>query len=197
MGPQQPSMGSETRQVAGQDASASFESSHEGSVWAVLAAAQDAQQFCQSWLAIQCRLIPAVEGGLVLLLVDADGSYAPAAVWPDVRQDMSYLTQAAQKALSERRGVVLPMVAEGALGPVAFHIAYPIEAMGKLQGVAVLHLSPRGESELQAALRQLHWGAAGVELLFVRDEVGRERAAKIRLQTVLELIGALAGHERY
>src|SRR5262249_4441571 len=155
MGPQQPSMGSETRQVAGQDASASFESSHEGSVWAVLAAAQDAQQFCQSWLAIQCRLIPAVEGGLVLLLIEADGSYAPAAVWPDVRRDMSYLTQAAQKALSERRGVVLPVLPEGAPSPVAVHIAYPIEAIGKLHGVVVLHLSPRPESELQAALRHL------------------------------------------
>ena len=109
-------IGSDTRQASALGVSAvSFESSHDGSVWAVLAAAKDAQQFCQSWLAIQCRLIPAVEGGLVLLLVDADGSYAPAAVWPDVRQDMSYLTQAAQKALSERRGVVLPMVAEGAL----------------------------------------------------------------------------------
>src|SRR5262249_16846902 len=101
------------------------------------------------------------------------------------------------KALSERRGVVLPVLPEGAPSPVAVHIAYPIEAIGKLHGVVVLHLSPRPESELQAALRQLHWGAAGVELLFVRDEVHREQAAKARLQTVLEVIGGAAGHERY
>jgi hypothetical protein len=80
-----------------------YESGHDASLWAVLAGASDAQQFCQSWLAIQSRLIPAVEGGLVLLLVQTDGSYAPAAVWPDVRRDMSYLTDAAQRALTEGR----------------------------------------------------------------------------------------------
>ena len=198
MTPQPTSAGSETRQLTGPGAaSGGHESSHDGSVWAVLAAAKDAQQFCQSWLAIQCRLIPAVEGGLVLLLIEGDGSYAPAAVWPDVRRDMSYLTQAAQKALTEGRGVVLPILPEGAPSPSAVHIAYPIEAIGRLHGVVVLHLSPRSESDLQAALRQLHWGAAGIELLFVRDEVYREQAAKSRLQTVLELIGAAAGHERY
>jgi len=69
--------------------------------------------------------------------------------------------------------------------------------IGRLHGVVVLHLSPRSENDLQAALRQLHWGAAGIELLFVREEVYREQAAKTRLQTVLELIGAAAGHERY
>src|SRR3954447_11260667 len=198
MTPQQTSVGSETRSLAGPGASSStFETSHDGSVWAVLAAAKDAQQFCQSWLAIQCRLIPAVEGGLVLLLSEEDGSYAPAAVWPDVRRDMSYLTQAAQKALTEGRGVVLPMLGDAAQTATAVHIAYPIEAIGRLRGVVVLHLSPRSESDLQSALRQLHWGAAGIELLFVRDEVYREQSAKSRLQTVLELIGAAAGHERY
>src|SRR5690349_13382973 len=163
MTPQQTSATSETRSLAGPGAAASsFESSHDGSVWAVLAAAKDAQQFCQSWLAIQCRLITGVEGGLVLLRSEADGSYAPAAVWPDVRRDMSYLTEAAQKALTDGRGVVLPSTAEGAQSAAAFHIAYPIEAVGKLHGVVVLHLAPRAESDLQAALRQLHWGAAGV-----------------------------------
>ena len=91
MTPHQTSVASETPQLVGNHAtSAFFESSHDRSMWAVLAAAKDAQQFCQSWLAIQCRLIPSVEGSLVLLLIEADGSYAPAAVWPDVRRDMSY-----------------------------------------------------------------------------------------------------------
>lgn len=195
MTPQQSSSGSETRTLGA--AGAQHETAQDGSVWAVLAAAKDAQEFCQSWLAIQCRLIPAVEGGLVLLLIEDEGSYAPAAVWPDVRRDMSYLTEAAQQSLTDGRGVVLPVVAEGAAQPVAVHIAYPIHASGRLRGVVVLHLSPRPESDLQWALRQLHWGAAGVELLFVRHEVQREQAAKSRLQTVLELIGAAQGHERY
>ena len=192
------STGSGTRRGAGESGSPLlYESGHDASLWAVLAGASDAQQFCQSWLAIQSRLIPAVEGGLVLLLMESDGSYAPAAVWPDVRRDMSYLTGAAQRALTEGRGLVVPLTPENAPSPSAFHVAYPIEAVGKLRGVVVMHVSPRPEPELQAVLRQLHWGAAGLEVLFVRDEVYRERAARERLQTVLELVAAAAAHERF
>lgn len=192
------SAGSGSRRGAGESASPLlYETGHDASLWAGLAGASDAQQFCQSWLAIQSRLIPSVEGGLVLLLIEADGSYAPAAVWPDVRRDMSYLTGAAQRALTEGRGLVVPVVPENAPAPSAFHVAYPIEAVGKLRGVVVMHVTPRPEPELQAVLRQLHWGAAGLEVLFVRDEVYRERAARERLQTVLELVAAAAAHERF
>src|SRR5262245_50029349 len=103
------SSGSEVRREgsAGPGSTLLYESGHDAQLWAVLAATRDAQEFCQSWLAIQCRLIPGVEGGLVLLLIESEGSYGPAAVWPDVRRDMSYLTHAAQSALVEQRGMVV------------------------------------------------------------------------------------------
>ena len=156
--------GSEVRREAGSGPGSSallYESGHDAQLWAVLASTEDAQQFCQSWLAIQCRLIPAVEGGLVLLLIESEGSYGPAAIWPDVRRDMSYLTHAAQRALVEQRGLVIPANAANAAGD-GFHVAYPIEAVGKLRGVVVLDVAPRSEPELQAVLRQLHWGAVGL-----------------------------------
>jgi len=194
--------GSEIRREAGSGSGASsagllYESGHDANLWAVLAGTEDAQQFCQSWLAIQCRLIPAVEGGVVLLLIEAEGSYAPAAVWPDVRRDMSYLTHAAQRALVERRGLVLPAAVEAGKMTAGYHVAYPIEAVGKLRGVVVLHVGPRSEAELQGALRHLHWGAAGLEVLFAREVIARESAAKQRLQTVLELTAGAAGQERF
>jgi RND family efflux transporter MFP subunit len=194
--------GSEIRREAGAGSGASsagllYESGHDANLWAVLAGTDDAQQFCQSWLAIQCRLIAAVEGGVVLLLIEAEGSYAPAAVWPDVRRDMSYLTHAAQRALVERRGLVLPAAVEAGKTTAGYHVAYPIEAVGRLRGVVVLHVGPRPEAELQAVLRHLHWGAAGLEVLFAREVIARESAAKQRLQTVLELTAAAACQERF
>ena len=173
-----------------------YESGHDAQLWAVLAGTDNPQQFCQSWLAIQCRLIPGVDGGLVLLLTEAEGSYAPAAVWPDVRRDMSNLGHAAQKALVEQRGLVIPAAAADAAGD-SYHVAYPIEAVGKLRGVVVLDVAPRSDVELQATLRQLHWGAAGLQVLFTRDEVRREAASRGRLQAVLELIASAASHERF
>ncbi len=171
-------------------------SAQDSAQWAGLAGSADAQVFTQSWLAIQCRLIPGVVGGLVLLRVERDGNYAPAAVWPDVRRDMRYLTPVAQRALAERRGFTTPRPAGGeAIGGEC--VAYPIEAVGMLQGVVVLDLSSRPEADLQSALRQLHWGAAGLELLFTRDAVAKINARRERLQSVLEIVAAGAVQERF
>jgi multidrug resistance efflux pump len=109
---------------------------------------------------------------------------------------MSYLTHAAQRALVEQRGLVIPASGANAAGD-GFHVAYPIEAVGKLRGVVVLDVAARPESELQAAIRQLHWGAAGLQVLFARDVIARERAIKERLQSVLELIASAARHDRF
>lgn len=168
----------------------------ESALWAGLAGTGDAQVFTQSWLAVQCRLIPGVVGGLILLRVERDGNFAPAAVWPDVRRDMRYLTPVAQRALAERRGFTTPRPpGSEAIGGDC--IAYPIEAVGMLQGVVVLDLSSRPDADLQAALRQLHWGAAGLELLFTRDAVAKVNARRERLQSVLEIVAAGAVQERF
>jgi multidrug resistance efflux pump len=168
----------------------------ESALWAGLAGATDARVFTQSWLAIQCRLIPGVVGGLVLLRVERDGNFAPAAVWPDVRRDMRYLTPVAQRALAERRGFTTPRPpGSDAIGGDC--VAYPIQAVGMLQGVVVLDLSSRPEADLQAALRQLHWGTAGMELLFTRDAVAKVNARRERLQSVLEIVAAGAVQERF
>jgi RND family efflux transporter MFP subunit len=99
--------------------------------------------------------------------------------------------------LIDRRGLVLPAAVEAGKLTAGYHVAYPIEAVGKLRGVVVLHVGPRSEAELQAALRHLHWGAAGLEVLFAREIIARETAAKQRLQTVLELTAGAAGQERF
>jgi len=168
----------------------------ESALWAVLASANDAREYCQSWLAIQCRLIAGVVGGVVLLRPEGTDSYSAVAVWPDVRRDMANLTPTAQKALVERRGIVTPNKA-GDAAPTSVHIGYPVEAVGHLYGVVVLDVSLRPEAELQAALRQLHWGAAGLELMFCQQEVARVGETRDKLQTVLEVVASAAAHDRF
>lgn len=170
----------------------------ESALWAVLASAADAREYCQSWLAIQCRLIPAVVGGVVLLRLEGKDSYSAVAVWPDVRRDMNYLTPTAQKALVERRGIVAPGAKGGdGAAPGNVFIGYPVEAVGVLHGVVVLDVASRPEAELQAALRQLHWGAAGLELMLCQQEVARVAQSRDKLQSVLEIVAAAATHDRY
>jgi RND family efflux transporter MFP subunit len=176
-------------------AASGVDATQDSALWAVLSGARDATQFCQSWLAIQCRLIPAVSGGVVLVRKEADGAFTVAAVWPDVRRDMSYLTKTAQQTLTERRGLVVSRKSGDEIQ--GFEIAYPIEAAGELHGVVVLDVAPRADAEMQTALRQLHWGAAGLESLFYRHEVAREQASRKRLQSVLELVATAAAEPRY
>jgi hypothetical protein len=168
-------------------------------LWAALVEATTPEAFCQSWLALQCRMIAGVTGGMLLLGPPDSGPFRPVAIWPDVRRNLTHLTASAERALKERRGLVRKADPEGP-DPAAvtnrFEIAYPIEVREHLHGVAVLEIAPRPEVQLQAALRQLHWGAAGLQVLLWREEILKEAAARDRLQTVLELLATLVSHER-
>jgi len=168
-------------------------------LWAALVEATTPEAFCQSWLALQCRMIAGVTGGMVLLGPPDSGPFRPVAIWPDVRRNLTHLTASAERALKERRGLVRKAESEGpdaASAPPRYEIAYPIEVREHLHGVAVLELAPRPEPQLQAALRQLHWGAPGLQVLLWREEILKEAAARDRLQTVLELLATLVSHER-
>ena len=142
-------------------------------VWAQFAQADNAESFCRSWLAIQCRIVTDVIGGLMLLGPPDTGPFTPIAVWPDMRRSMEYLTGAAERALKERRGLLLGDRVQpepGDPGVATHHIAYPIEVDEKLHGVVVLDVASRPEPQLQTILRQLHWGSAWLEVLFRRQE---------------------------
>jgi RND family efflux transporter MFP subunit len=145
-------------------------------------------------------MISGVSGGLVLLGPPDRGPFSPAAVWPDARQSLKYLTATAERALIERRGLLLrrePEGADGAPPRERYDVAYPIEVGGRLHGVVVLDVAPRPEPQLQAVLRRLHWGVAWLEVLLRREESARDAASKARLQTVLDLTAAPVSHERF
>jgi RND family efflux transporter MFP subunit len=68
---------------------------------------------------------------------------------------------------------------------------------GRLHGVVVLEVAPRSDPELQGVLRQLHWGAAWLEVLLRREEAARDVETRRRLETVLDLAAVAGGHERF
>ena len=171
----------------------------EGALWAEFSEAATTKDFCQSWLALQCRMISGVSGGLVLLGPPDRGPFSPTAVWPDARQDLRYLSATAERALGERRGLLLRReagVADGGPPRERYDVAYPIEVARRLYGVVVLDVTPRPDPQLQAVLRRLYWGAAWLEVLFRREETARDAAVTARLKTVLDLAGATVSHER-
>ncbi len=169
-------------------------------LWAEFAEATTSESFCRSWLTIQCRKVGGVQGGLVLIGPPGRGPFTPAAVWPSPKHNLKYLTPTAEQALKEGRGLLLKRDPNGEAGApprVRYDIAYPVQLEGKLCGVVVLDVTPRTEPELQAVLRQLHWGCAWLEILFRREEAGKHVATQERMQTVLDLVGTAVSHDRF
>jgi multidrug resistance efflux pump len=167
----------------------------DAAFWAGNAEAHDNAEWCQRWLAVQCRMIAGVSGAVVFVRDDEDKHFLAAAVWPDVRRDMSYLGRTAQQAIFDRRAVIVARQSEGAIA--GFALAQPVEGTAGPRAVVALDLAPRAEPDLHAALRQLEWGSAGLAAGFLRDEATRERAARQRLQAVLELATVPGAHPRF
>lgn len=149
-------------------------------------------------------MIAGVARGVVVAASQATGRFAPAAFWPDGSRAAAHLAEAAERALAERRGIVLKR--DGgeppAPGRERYDVAYPIQTNGKVCGVVALDIAPRPEPELEAVLRQLQWGAGWLEVLVhrlgaARPEPGSVEAAKQRLQVVLDLVASALGHERF
>jgi RND family efflux transporter MFP subunit len=175
-------------------------SDQEHVLWQQFVEATTHQAFCQAWLALQSRLLADVRSGLVLLGTADRGPFTPVAVWPNVKHDVKHLTPAAERALIERSGLLIksdPSEDPDVSFPDSHHVAYPIEITGKLHGVVVLEVGPRPKHELQNVLRQLHWGAAWLEVMLRRTEALKSSATSERLQTVLNVVASAVEHENF
>src|SRR5687768_571063 len=139
-------------------------------LWTAFAEATTVQSFCQHCLALQCRMMGGVRAGMVLIGPADRGPFRPVAVWPDGRQSPKHLSTTAEKTLADRRGLVSRgSSANGDTSDGHYEIGYPIEARGALHGATVLEVLPSSDAALQGLMRQLHWGAAWLELLFSRE----------------------------
>lgn len=177
---------------------AQVDATQEHSLWTSFAEASTMEAFCQSWLALQCRMMGGVRAGMVLLGPADRGPFRPAATWPEGRRNLKHLTKTAERVLAERRGLVSRgEPAEGETQNGHYEIGYPIEARGSLHGATVLEVTPKSDAALQGMMRQLHWGAAWLELLFSREAVASEKETRERIQAALDLVATSVGQDRF
>ena len=168
----------------------------EAAAWARFSSARDAAEFCASWLAILCAQIGRANGALLLVGPEADGAFRPAAVWPDAARNMQYLAPAAEKALNERRGVLLARDAKAAAREPGALVGYPIEVSGTLRAALALDLSGP-EPALQQALRLVHWASAWLVDQFRQQDL-RERDARLsRLALAADLVATALQEQRF
>jgi len=159
--------------------------------WRQFGAASSAEEFCRHWLALQCHAIAEVQRALVVLQQPGSDTFAPLASWPEERVSRSSLTEVIERALREGRGIVQPVGSGGAGATLPeqpdYQIAYPIRVDGRVRGVVGLDIAWREAPQLQAAMRQLQWGAGWLEVL-LRRRADPVEAARQRTKLTLQLL---------
>jgi RND family efflux transporter MFP subunit len=159
-------------------------------LWRRFGRARSEKEFCISWLALQCRTIPGVAAGVVLLgAPEEDRPYVLAASWPEGPGDFKHLAEVAERALKERRGLALKSPqGESETSHPRYNIAYPVHVAGHVYGVVALDIESRAEDALREAMRQLQWGSAWMEVLCRRGLGSGDSAPLEHLRTVVNLL---------
>jgi len=169
----------------------------EDALWRQFGTTDSEATFANTWLALQCRLIQGVNAGVVLLGSPGEGRpFALAGAWPGGPQDMQHLARIAERALGERKGLVVRRRGEER-NPSGYDAAYPVQVDGNVRGVVALELEPRGESELRAVMRQLQWGSAWMEVLVQRGRKAADGAPRDRLELVVAMLATLVSQEGF
>jgi RND family efflux transporter MFP subunit len=164
--------------------------------WARFAQAHTPEEFCSSWLLIQCETIGGVSDGVVLLQKPGTDEFAPVAFFPEAPRDRTHLAEVSERALKEGRGIVLPrrFAGDQARNEPRYHLGYPIRLEGQVRGAVGLDLDARPEALLQTAMRDLQWGSGWLEVLLRRHADPME-AARLRLKLALDLVATLLGQQ--
>ena len=166
------------------------------SAWAQFASAQELGAFCDAWLRLQCAALTSAgcePVSAVVIWQIPSGGYAPVALWPTARSDVSHLGATARKSLGERRGLCerRPLAGRTDNGVVHAEAAYPALVDGDAVGVAVIELEAATEAALQRALQQMHWGAGWLESRARALASGAAQAHSTRSAQALDLLAAV------
>jgi RND family efflux transporter MFP subunit len=167
------------------------------SLWTRLVQATSEEEFCQTWLRIQSRMIQGVSAGLVALVRPGTTTFAPVAVWPRDSSDAAALNEVVERVLQERKGVVTRSDGDGPPEEQRVHLAYPVWVGKDLRGSAVLQIAPRPTLELQTAMRQLQWGIAWLQNWFLRGAPTTDGQQAQRVSAVMELTALALQEERF
>lgn len=162
--------------------------------WRQFGSANSPEEFCRYWLALQCHAIGDVNDAVVVLQKPGTETFAPLAFWPESSGDRSHLAEVTERALRDGRGIV--QARESGAGETQlpdhpdYQLAYPIRLDGRIRGVVGLDVAWRDELQLQAAMRQLQWGAGWLEVLLRRHADPME-AARQRMKLILQMVAIL------
>jgi Barrel-sandwich domain of CusB or HlyD membrane-fusion/GAF domain len=160
--------------------------------WRQFAQQQSAEEFCSSWLVIQCHAIGEVSDGVVVLQKPGTKSFAPVAFYPENPRDRTLLARVSERALQGGQGIVEPreQAGDAEVRNPHYQLAYPVRLDGEIRAVVGVEIAWRPEAQLQSAMRELQWGSSWLEVL-LRRHADPSEAERLRLKLALDLVSTL------
>ena len=168
----------------------------EAAAWSRFTEPGDSSEFYAAWLALLCNRVARARAALLLVGDQEQGAFTVAAAWPDPQRDLQYLGPTAQRALTDRCGVVAAADDAGQAMDAGAHVGYPIVVSGRLWGAIVLDVATAVPAELQWALRQIHWASAWLVDHFRERVLAAREAELARIATLNELVATALQHHR-
>ena len=148
----------------------------------------------QSWLDIQCGLIPGIAKAVVLQF-DKSNRLIPSAVWPaDNKEIPKDLLSAAEQVAKRGTAVVHTRGKTEEHSVPASIIASPLKGENGKCDVAVVEMLGQPGSKTQTVLQLLQWGTAWFQLL---NDANNQDDSGTRLKIVADLLITSLEQERF
>jgi multidrug resistance efflux pump len=154
-------------------------------LWGVLSQERALAPFARAWLALLCRMLPGVVRAVLVLRQDS--GMAPVARWPDGDLGSARLSQIAELALKEQRGVVSRPRPTGRPEDRTSHLALPLTFQDQNQGVVAVEIDSSSDTALRDSMRHMQWGTSWIELQQRRIKALEDSGRLQRGYTALEV----------
>lgn len=157
------------------------------------------ENFCATWLAIQCEIISGVKTGLVLLAQNDGSSYEPVANWPGEPGSGGQLVGLAERALRDGTPLIWQraIAGDGDGDAPGYQVAYPIKHAGQWAGAVALAITARPKEQLEIVVQQLSWGSAWIEVWLQRRRAAQKADEDTRLKSTLEPLATAVSQESF
>lgn len=131
------------------------------------------EPYTHDWLALQCRMIPRVERGLVALCDGQAQALREVATWPDASPAHAGLSDAAALVMQKRSSVVCHnRHADDSTDSDRLSLACPLLVDGQQVGAVAVEVRNTSEQQQRAVMQLLEWGGTWLEFLGRRDTGG-------------------------
>jgi multidrug resistance efflux pump len=169
-------------------------------LWEEFVASENQDEYCRSWIALQCSIISGAVQGLLFLGDSERRSFAPVSKWPEEGEDPERLAEISERVIEERCGLLVKLnPPEDSHFPSRspYGLAYPILIDEKLHGLVAVEVIAETDDQLKHVMGQLQWGVAWMELLFRRRQVSENDASLTRLKSAVDMLAVVLSEKTY